>query len=80
MSARDSIEVFEAHRVLAWYDEKMASYGGVQGNEAHNGLVVVVEACFRLAGDDSCRLRLGHGAGGASQPDLCQQGSRCRGL
>ncbi len=29
MSARDPIEVFEAHRVLAWHDEKMAGCDGV---------------------------------------------------
>src|SRR6187551_1460639 len=77
MSAGDSLEVFEAHRVLAGDDEEMARYDGVEGHEDHHGLVLVDEARFRLAGDDGAedarllrsRLRFGHDADGASRPD-----------
>lgn len=79
MSARDSIEVFEAHRVLARNNEKMAGYDGVQGHEDHNRLVLVHKACVRLASDDGaedallrrCRKYVSHGADGARQSHLC---------
>jgi hypothetical protein len=48
--ARGSIEVCEAHRVLAWHDEKMAGCDGVQGHEGHNGLVLVHHAGLGLSG------------------------------
>lgn len=40
LGASGSIEVFEAHRVLARHDEKMAGCDGVQVHEDHNGLVL----------------------------------------
>src|SRR5215217_7769125 len=49
VSARGSIDVFEAHRVLAWHDEKMAGRDGVQVHEDNNGLVLVHHAGLGLS-------------------------------
>jgi len=52
LTAGGSIEVFEAHRVLAWHDEKMAGCDGVQVHEDHNGLVLVHHTGLGLSGHD----------------------------
>ena len=50
VSARGSIEVFEAYRVPAWHDEKMAGRDGVQVHEDHNGLVLMHHTGLGLSG------------------------------
>ena len=50
VSASGSIEVFETHGVLAWYDEKMAGCDGVQVHIDHNGLVLVHHTGLGLSG------------------------------
>lgn len=60
VSARGSIDVFEAHRVLAWHDEKVAGRDGVQVHEDHNGLVLVHHTGLGLSGrngTEGARLR-----------------------
>src|SRR4051794_2099845 len=50
VSARGLVEVFEAHRVLAWHDEKMARCDGIQVHEHHDGLVLVHHTGLGLPG------------------------------
>src|SRR5690606_3231386 len=52
VGARGDIEVFEAHRVLARHDEKMALRDGVQVHKSHDGLVLVHHAGLGLIGRD----------------------------
>ena len=60
VGARGPIEIFEAHRVLAWHDEKMAGCDGVQVHEDNNGLVLVHHTGLGLSRHDGAgpfRLR-----------------------
>lgn len=52
VSARGSAEVFEARRVLARHDEKMAGRDGVEVHEDHDGLVLVHHTGLGLSGRD----------------------------
>jgi hypothetical protein len=52
VSASGPVEVFEAHRVLARYDEKMAGCDGIQVHEGNNGLVLVHQTGLGLSRRD----------------------------
>ena len=61
VSASGPIEVFEAHRVLAWHDEKMAGCDGVQVHEDNNSLILVHDTGLGLSrrdGAEDAPLRL----------------------
>jgi hypothetical protein len=52
VSARGSIEVLKAHRMLAWHDEKMAGCDGVPVHESHHGLVLIHHTGLDLSRHD----------------------------
>ena len=73
VNARGSIEVFEAHRVIAWHHEEMAGGDGVQVYEDHDRVVLVHHAGLDLSGHDRAEDAP---VSSAPRPVSCAQWSR----